>query len=160
LLCTTTSAAWQAADRHARESLLRAAILGGQQPIEAVTADASVDVGPHWNTVMGLRYPTEPEVTVPPPVPGAAAPGGMALAPAVTAYRHALVAAARHAAATSALRDVEREVATTGQRVRALERRWIPQLHAAQAAIMLQMAELEDADAVRRRRVTPHRQPL
>jgi V/A-type H+-transporting ATPase subunit D len=160
LLADTTAAAWQEADRHARESLVRAAVLGGQQPIAVAVADAaSVDVGLHWNTVMGLRYPVEPVVSMPPPAPGRATPGGMALLAAVAAYRQALLGAVRHAASTAALRGVELEVATTRQRVRALERRWIPRLRAAQAAIALQMAELEDADAVRRRRAIPHSQP-
>jgi hypothetical protein len=36
--------------------------------------------------------------------------------------------------------------------VRALERRWIPSLETAMTGIRLQMSELDDADAVRRRR--------
>jgi vacuolar-type H+-ATPase subunit D/Vma8 len=69
------------------------------------------------------------------------------------AYRRALTAAARHAAVVAAVAAVESEIATTRQRVHALERRRIPQLEAAAARVRLQMAELEDADAVRRRRV-------
>ena len=152
LLHDTTLADWRQADRTARQWLLRAALLGGQQPIRFAAQGPAARLTLHWSTVMGLRYPAEPSVDVPEVPPAARTPGGMALLPATTAYRDAFRAAARHAAVAAALRGVEAEAAATRQRVRALERHWIPRLRAAEAALKLQMAELEDADAVRRRR--------
>jgi V/A-type H+-transporting ATPase subunit D len=58
----------------------------------------------------------------------------------------------RHAAATAAASTVDAEVTATRQRLRAIEDRWIPRLHAALAEVELALDELEHADGVRLRR--------
>jgi V/A-type H+-transporting ATPase subunit D len=112
--------------------LLRAALLGGQRGL-------------------GIRYPAEATCALPkpaPPPPAATA----ALGPATDAYRAALAAAVAHAAATAAVRVVDEEVAETRQRLRAIENRRIPRLHAALAELELSLDELEQADNARLRR--------
>ncbi|HZD67688.1 MAG TPA: V-type ATP synthase subunit D, partial [Actinomycetes bacterium] len=71
---------------------------------------------------------------------------------AAAAHRAALAAAVQHAAATAALRTVEREVTATSQRLRAIEDRWIPRLRTTLAEVELALDELEHADAARLRR--------
>jgi V/A-type H+-transporting ATPase subunit D len=145
-----TARAWQAVDADARVWLTRAALLGGELAVRPATEPLTVEL--RWDTVMGLRYPTEPVVRLPDQPAGRPALGSAALVRAEALYRDAAVAAARHAAAAAALEAVAAETAATRQRLRALERRWIPRLHVALDAAELQIAELEGADAVRRRR--------
>src|SRR5690606_24946296 len=122
LLAEATATDWRVADRRARERLLPAALLGGGLPVGGAARPASADATLRWSTVMGVRYPAEPALVTPEPSSTSPPPGGMALAGAVAAYRQALLAAVRHAAAAAALRAVETEAALTRQRVRALER--------------------------------------
>lgn len=57
------------------------------------------------------------------------------------------------AAAQGAVRRVESEIAVTRRRVRALDRRWLPQLHEAPTALEQSLVQAEQEDAVRLRRV-------
>jgi V/A-type H+-transporting ATPase subunit D len=144
---------WSEADAQARRWLLRAAALGGDRAVRIARPLRPATVTPRWTTVIGVRCAADPVVRLPDPGDGVTL-GSPALAAAAAAYRRALPAAARHAAVSAAYAAVRNEVGATRQRVRALERRWIPQLESAMAGIRLQMAELEDADAIRRRRVS------
>ncbi|GAA3293262.1 V-type ATPase, D subunit [Dactylosporangium vinaceum] len=141
------------ADAAARTWLRRAAVLDGADAFAAAAADATpLVVHPRWTVLLGVRCAAPPdqpepgEVGCPPPA------GGAALHGAAAAYRSAAAAAVRHAAAVHALTSVEAALTVTRQRVRALDRRWIPRLEAALGATDAQLAELESADAVRRRR--------
>jgi V/A-type H+-transporting ATPase subunit D len=147
-----TAHAWQTLDADARTWLTRAALLGGEPAVRPATGTAPLTVELRWTTVMGLRYPAEPIVHLPDQPADRPALGSAALVRAEALYRDAAVAAVRHAAAAAALAAVETETAATRQRLRALERRWIPRLTQALGAAELQIAELEAADAVRRRR--------
>lgn len=143
------AAAWRAADLAARTWLARAVLLDGADAVDVACDVAPATVTPRWNTVMGVRCPEAPDVDLPPPQRAPA--GGAALVEAAATYREAALAAARHAAADAALRAVEAELVATRQRVRAIERHWIPRLESALAAVSLQLAELEAGDASSRR---------
>jgi V/A-type H+-transporting ATPase subunit D len=144
---------WHDLDRKGRPWLLRAAALGGGRAVRFAVPAGRATLRPRSTTVIGVQCPAEPSVDLPDPVEGPVV-AGLAMAAAVAAYRSALPAAARHAAVAAAYAAVEDEIVLTRQRVRALERRWIPQLEAAVTGIRLQMSELEDADAVRLRKAT------
>ncbi|WP_432826545.1 V-type ATP synthase subunit D [Dactylosporangium sp. CA-092794] len=140
---------WAAADATARTWLARAAALDGADAFAAAAADAPpLTVVPRWTMLLGVRCADTPQVR--PGVP-ADPPGGAALLEAATAYRAAAEAAVRHAAAAQALAAADAALSVTRQRVRALDRRWIPRLESALAATQAQLAELEAADAIRRR---------
>ena len=138
----TTAATWG----------LRAALAGGERALRLATTDdlATVTIG--WTTSMGVHYPVETSCEPPHRVPGLAVVGGAALVQAEHAYRVALESAVRHAAACAALRVVEHEIATTRQRVRALDRRWLPVLRKANADLALALEEQERAEGLTRRR--------
>ncbi len=151
LLTAQTRREWEEHSRRAEEWLTKAALFGGQRAIRLACPAATAAVERAWTTVMGIRYPAEPRCQLPVHPPDAASPAGTALAHADLAYRAAVPAAVRHAAAVAAGRSVAAEIAATRQRIRALERHWLPRLHGALALARLQMEELEHADAVRRR---------
>lgn len=131
---------------------LRAALAGGERALLlATTGDlATVTIG--WTTSMGVTYPVETSCAPPARIPGLTVVGSAALVRAGEAYRVALESAVRHAAAREALRLVEREIATTRQRVRALDRRWLPALRRANAELELALEEQERAEGLARHR--------
>lgn len=131
---------------------LRAALAGGERALRLATTTDLATVTISWTTSMGVAYPVEVAYEPPHRPPGVTVDGGGALARAERAYRVALESAVRHAAAIEALRVVEREIATTRQRVRALDRRWIPQLRKAVAGLELALEEQERAESLTRRR--------
>lgn len=144
---------WREADAEARGWLLRAAAIGGTRALRLAESTRPAMITPRSTSVIGVRCAADPVVRLPDLAP-ASALGSPALRIAVAGYRRALPAAARHAAVSAAHAAVLAEVAATRLRVRALERRWIPQLESAMAGIQLQMAEIEDADVIRRRRMS------
>lgn len=141
---------WLAADRAARGWLARASALDGDGPVSAVMADTGpLLVATQWTTVMGVRYPLPPAASLPAdPRPV----GGPASVRSVTAYREAALAAVQAAAATRAAATVDAEIALTRQRVRALDRHWVPRLRDALVTAQLRMSELETEDIARRGR--------
>jgi len=151
MLAEVTRREWAEADREGRQWLLRAAALGGDRAVRLATLPDPAEVTLRWTAVIGVRCPGEPVVGLP-VLRTDRAPPGTAVALAQSAYRRAAQIAARHAAIAAARAAVDAEAAATRQRVRALERHWVPQLRVALVRVHLQMAELEDADAVRRRR--------
>ena len=76
-------------------------------------------------------------------------PANTALIHAEAAYADAVRAAAVYAVAQAAAHAVGAEVLSTRQRVRALQRHWIPRLEQALARVDLALEQSEDA--VRRR---------
>ncbi|GAA1031824.1 hypothetical protein GCM10009557_28300 [Virgisporangium ochraceum] len=148
---SVTREEWRAADAAGRRLLLWAAVVGGAYAVRTARPVGPAVVTPTWITVIGVRCPGDPVVRLPAP-DGAGATRSPLVDAAAGDYRRALTAAARHAAMAAAVAAVEAEIATTRQRVHALERRWIPRLEDAAKGVRLQMTELEDSDAVRRRR--------
>ncbi|WP_405682219.1 V-type ATP synthase subunit D [Streptomyces sp. NBC_00057] len=144
--------AWHEWLREAEAWLLRGLLLSGEGALEAAAeALDPTDVKAHWAGFMGVRYPTNVSCTVPDRSPTAAAPANTALVHAEAAYREAVRAAAEHAAAAAAIRIIGAEVLSTRQRVRALQRHWIPNLREALTHAELALEQSEHEDAVRRR---------
>jgi V/A-type H+/Na+-transporting ATPase subunit D len=96
---------------------------------------------------MGIRYPSEATFT--PPDAPMALPCSAAVVAARAAARTALQAAIHHAVAREAERRVALEITTTRQRIRALEKRWIPRLNRAIHAVDPALDEMERSDAAR-----------
>ncbi|GAA0815694.1 V-type ATP synthase subunit D [Spirilliplanes yamanashiensis] len=140
---------WRALAAEAGRRLERAGMIDGDAAVTAAGGPATVDV--RWATLLGVRYPATATCAAPARPPGAAPAGGSAALQAEAAVRAALPAAARCAAAARAAAEIDREVTLTRQRLRALQRRWIPRLAAALRSVQAQIEEAEAADAVRRR---------
>ena len=82
-----------------------------------------------------------------------------AIAPAAAAFRRALVAGVRTAAAQEAVRRLDAEIAVTRRRLRALEKRWLPRLRdeLGRLELALEQAEQEDASRLHRAATTTER---
>lgn len=145
---------WTATCSHAQVWLLRAVLLGGQDVLRHGPAEAPAHVAITWTTSMGLRYPAGADV-VRAPDTAPSSPGNAAMTPARAAFRTALDAGVRAAAAADAVRRLEAEIAVTRRRLRALEERWLPALRAALAALELSLAQAEQEDGMRLRRARP-----
>jgi V/A-type H+-transporting ATPase subunit D len=148
-----TRRGWEEAVREAETWHRRALLLSGQRSLEL----ASFYVGRQarvrlvWRRSMGVTYPSDAEVQLP-PTPDVVAPGGSSALPlAASAYGRAVEAGARYAAARLALERIDAELAAAVRRLRALERRWIPAHEDALAALSLALDEDEREDAVRAR---------
>ncbi|MGW2183211.1 V-type ATP synthase subunit D [Streptomyces sp. NPDC001732] len=131
--------------------LVRGVMLGGERALaEAVPAGrASVEL--RWQALMGVHHPAAVTWTGPVRSPAESTPPNTALAHAEVAYRSAVRAAAEHAAHRAAADLLAAEAERTRQRVRALRRRWIPQLRSELAAVEIALEEAEHEEAVRRR---------
>ena len=145
--------AWEHAVREAEIWLRRALLISGQRSFELASFHVPEQAEVHltWRRSLGVAYPSDAEVRLP-PTPDLIAPGGSSALPAAaSAYGRAVEAGARFAAVRSALERVESELAATTRRLRALERRWIPAYEDALAALALHLDETEREDAVRGR---------
>lgn len=144
-------AAWVAACAEADRWLVRAALLGGQDGIRDAGTLHPVEVEVAWTTAMGLRYPCDVSLS---PVSDDVAlpPVNAAIAPAADAYREALRAGVRTAAAEEAVRRLDAEIALTRRRLRALDQRWIPRLRAELVGLELALEQAEQEDTLRLRR--------
>jgi len=140
---------WAAARRDADTWLLRAVLLGGQDAVRNASAPRPVTVLLHVETSMGLSYPVD--ATLSPPVQSPYLPGSTAVVHAGEAHRTALLAGVRTAAAEEAVRRVETETVTTRRRLRGLEKRWLPELQQALAALELSLEQAEQEDNMRLR---------
>lgn len=147
---------WAVACDDARVWLLRATLLGGQDVLRMASVPHLVDIEVVWTTAMGLRYPADARLVAPPPEPPAVV-GNSAIGPAAAAYRSALLAGVRTAAAEEAVRRIEAEIAVTRRRLRALEKRWLPWLQAALAELELSLEQAEQEDGIRLRRAAAAR---
>lgn len=144
---------WVVTVDDARTWQLRAGVLGGQQAYARHPNVAPVAVGMSWTSVVGVTIPCDPMVeeasgrTASP----AAVAGNAAVAAAADAFDKALQAAADVAVAQEADRRLEAEIGLTRQRVRALERRWLPALRSALAQVeqALEFDEQEEAGRLR-----------
>jgi len=139
---------------------LRAGMAAGQRGLRLAAAGDLATVRLRRTSIMGVSYPADPEIGLPDGdtpgdthggVVGGAVVGSASLVHARVAYRLALVAAVHHATAANAAEIVDREVAATAQRWRALRKHWIPRLRRALALLELELEELERSEAVRRR---------
>ena len=142
---------WLDAVALARRWQLRAGVLGGQEAYAVGSPVDPVQVQVRWTSVVGVTIPGRPERVGPPP-PQADVAANSAVLAAAEAFSAALQAAAELAVAAEAARRVEAELALTRRRVRALDRRWLPALRTALAALeqSLELAEQEDGSRLRR----------
>lgn len=140
---------WERASAASAVWLARSQALDGAGRIAATVATAApAQVRITWRSAMGVRYPADATVVLP---PEHATGSSSALVLAIRAHRRALEAAARYAAAGRALRLVTAEVEATRLRRHAIDRRWVPRLLARLHALETQLDEHEREDNVRRR---------
>jgi V/A-type H+-transporting ATPase subunit D len=140
-LAEQTTRTWTAAVHEAETWHRRALILGARSDLLATSAripPARARIV--WRTEMGVEVPSAASSELP---ATSSLPGTPALAAAATAYRHALQVAVEHAAATTALRRVDAELAHTRRRLRAIRDRWIPRLQRALRDLELHLDEYE-----------------
>jgi V/A-type H+-transporting ATPase subunit D len=149
---------WEVEASEAETWWQRAAVLAGERPLELACASSSgtADVTITWRNTLGVVYPDSAEVAVrqddlfP-------AGGSAALAYAAQAHGRALEAAAQLGAVQTAHRRASDELRATAQRVRAIERRWIPEHERALTALELALDEADREDAARARWVVVRR---
>ncbi|MFB9907788.1 V-type ATP synthase subunit D [Allokutzneria oryzae] len=146
-----TGAAWEARAREARTWLLREALAGGQREMRLAEPAATARVDVTWTTVIGVRLPEDAAVTTPSDLDPISLPGSVAVVRTAQAFRRALDAGARHAAAAAAERILDHEIMVTRQRIRSLRHRWIPRLLAAQALVEFELEERERDEGIRHR---------
>ena len=146
LFAEQTRKDWEGLARIAATWLQRTSAMDGQDRIDAAATDETAVVEVSWGGAMGVRYPEDATVQLPPERhPG----GSSALSFAATSHRDSLVAAARFAAASRAMRLITIELTTTRMRQRAIENTWIPRLEAKILAIQRQLDEQELEEGLR-----------
>ena len=142
---------WSAAYDEAQTWLLRAVLLGGEDAIRGATPTRLANIEVTWTSAMGLSYPDD-AVLADPARDEEAGPSNAAIVPATEAFRAALLAGARAAAAQEAVARLESEIAVTRRRMRALDKRWLPWLRDALARLELTLEQTEQEDGMRLRR--------
>lgn len=151
-LLEETRREWEERSRAAETWWQRAAVLAGERPLELARATARepARVTVVWRNALGVVYPAEATVSAPAREP-APSGGSSALALAAAAHRRALEAAAELGAADLARERTARELRLTTQRLRALERRWIPEHERELRGLQLALDENDREDAARSR---------
>ncbi|MGA2305925.1 MAG: V-type ATP synthase subunit D [Acidimicrobiales bacterium] len=140
-----TGAAWANAAVDADRWSSRACALSGSTAVRLAALDVAGKsrVSISWRNTMGTRHPDEAGCELPALTPAAAASSNAAILPAAHAHVRALRAAAEHAVASAALREVESELVSTHRRLRAIERHRLPALQAQLQVLVLQLDERE-----------------
>ncbi len=151
-LVARTGAEWTRAASTAQLLSCRALVGGDSDELRrAVGRAVPADVSIEWVNGAGVRYPGMTTVRAG-PVPACAGP---VLLEAGRACSDALELAVRHAAAATAVDRVERELAVTVRRLRAVRDRWLPELEDALRALDLALEEVEREETTRLRRAGP-----
>lgn len=158
-LADETRSRWVDASREAETWLVRAAMIGGERQFDVAAAHLPGPAEAHvvWRSTMGLTYPWEAECVLGAGVEVSGFGETSALAYAVEADRAALTAAVTHTAAQRAFELVSSELQVTTQRLRAIERRWVPRLEATLHEVQRRLDEREREDAVRAKRAVKQR---
>ena len=117
----------------------------------ALHRGAPAEVSVEWRNLVGVVVPATGKVDLGPSPDFIALGGGSSVALAAQAHERALVAAAAHASAKMAYDAIAAELAATTRRLRAIERRWIPQDEAELARLELRLEEVELEDVARAR---------
>jgi V/A-type H+/Na+-transporting ATPase subunit D len=151
---------WEARAADAERWWQRAALLAGERPLELAcgAAHARAEVNVTWRNALGVVYPSDASVSLPAAEPFPAG-GSAALAYAAEAHRRALEAAAGLGAAELAHERTARELQRTTQRLRALERRWIPEHERVLREVELALDESDREEAARVRWVIRRHAP-
>lgn len=141
---------WQVRARDAETWWQRAAVLAGERTLELArdSAHGRAEVRLVWRNALGVVYPSDAAVML---TPGELFPAGgsAALAFAAEAHRRALDAAADLGATELAYERTARELRVTTQRLRVLERRWIPAHEEALRELELALDENDREEAAR-----------
>lgn len=141
---------WASASAEAATWLRRAVLLGGEDALRLAQPVQPCCVSVRWEGSMGVTYPVE--VTVEQARSGPQVVwANAAMAPLARAAGRAVEAGARLATTEEALRRLDREIALTRRRLRALDQRWTPRLAAALHDLELVLEQAEQEDATRRR---------
>ena len=169
LLATRRAEAEAAWERQAAEAARwndRAATIAGARRLRlaALHRQTRAEIELEWRSALGAVFPVAATVQPGEPPDFVALGGGSSVALASRAHAEALAAAAAFAVARAAYEAVSAELAATTRRLRAIERRWIPEHQAALRNLQLSLdqSELEDAIRVRwvvRRQENPLDQP-
>ena len=144
---------WRSAALAAHQELGRALGLAGYRQVELAVlhtgedAEAVVD----WRNRLGVMVPELRSIDPGGRTDLASLGGSAAISTAASAHRHALRCAARYAAVSEAYGRVTVELGVTARRVRAIERRWVPEHEAARARLGLALEEAEREDGARAR---------
>lgn len=141
---------WVSACAEATTWLRRAVLLGGEDALRLAQPVQTCRVSVRWEASVGVTYPAEVAVERAPSGPDVVW-ANAAMAPLDRAAVRAVEAGARLAAAEEALRRLDREIALTRRRLRALDQRWTPRLSEALRELELVLEQGEQEDATRRR---------
>jgi len=153
---------WEDAAAQVTLWAVRAGIVDGAGRLELLARHArepaSIDLV--QSNLMGARIPSAERVTVPDPPPLSALGGSSATVLLAHACCEAARAAVRHAIAERADEEVSAELGRAARRLRALQKRWIPEHEQALAQLDLALDESQREQAVRMRWLTrrPHPQ--
>ena len=154
-----TAVEWKRAAEQAETWVNRAAVMAGEEKVAMLAAlHPRAEVTVRWRSSMGVAFASEASVDLG-PAPTGTSGGSAAADMAVPAARAAVGAAVKDAVARTALRRISIELAVTSRRQRALERRWLPTLAAAERRLSEALDEMEREEATRsqwiRRRSAP-----
>jgi V/A-type H+-transporting ATPase subunit D len=155
-----TGAEWERRAADARTWNDRALAIAGPRRLRlaALHGSGPARVRVEWRRAVGTPFPAEASVTASSPVDLVALGGGASVALAASAHSQALAAGAVHAAVRAAYEAITAELVATTRRLRAIERRWIPEHEAALHRLELALEERELEDAVRARWALERRQ--
>ena len=142
-------AAWEGRAREAQAWNDRALALAGARRLRlaALHDRGRARVQVEWRKALGTSFPADAVVSPPPATDLVALGGGAGVALAARAHAEALAAAAAYAALRAAHEAITTELVATTRRLRAIERRWVPEHEAAlhRLELVLEARELEDA---------------
>jgi V/A-type H+/Na+-transporting ATPase subunit D len=156
-VCASRRREWEASVAEMSLWSARAGLLGGRNSLlrmNAARGDWTPSVDVKWESTMGVELPVAAVVTSPSPQLGRAIAGSGGTAAADRSYAsvmRASVAAADVAVAEKALEAITRELRTTAQRIRLLEKRRIPDLRRFIQEIEFGLDEYEREQGVRAR---------
>ena len=142
---------WDRLAGEAAELHRRARTLSGARRVRlaAFFGGGRADARVQWRNVLGVNLPTATEVAFTEAIDLAPFGATVPLVLAAGAHRRALTAAAEFARAREAHRRVSEELMHTARRLRAIEKRWMPEHEQALARLDLRLDELEREDSSR-----------
>jgi len=153
---TTARRDWQQSLAEAELWTARATMLDGSGRLELlarhVSTQATIEL--EWSNLMGAQLPSLREIAVAAPPPLSAFGASTATVIAADAWCQATRDAARHAVALRTETELSAELARATRRLRALQKRWIPQHEAALAHLDLALDESQREQAARVRWLT------
>jgi len=150
---SAATAEWERQAAAAAEWNERALTIAGPRRllVSALHRRGRVEVSVEWRNMLGVVVPASASVQIGSSPDFVALGGGASVALAAQAHERALVAAAAHASARMAHEAITAELTRTTRRLRAIERRWIPEHQAELARLELRLEELELEDVTRAR---------